>query len=277
MTGKGGTGKTTVAAALGLAAVRAGKRTLVAEVAEQERIGDAFGKREIGYSETELAPGLFAFSVDPVKGARGVGALPASVAHARGGAQLEPHLRLPGRRRAGPCRARDDRQGLGFALSGKAKGASPYDLVVVDSPATGHGLAMLRAPSTIGSIARVGPIHRQAYRIHDFISDKRLTGTLAVALPEEMPVAETLELETRLGEEMAIKLDAIVMGLSRALLPFSGVSGWRRSMARHRPVLPLGPGWPERGRACRAARARARPRPAQSAAPAPARGRARRS
>ena len=212
VTGKGGTGKTTVAAALGLAAVRAGKRTLVAEVAEQERIGDAFGKREIGYSETELAPGLFAFSVDPVK------------------AREEwVRYRLPSRTLAGALNSSRIFGYLAAAAPGlaelvtigkvwelaqlerKAKGASPYDLVVVDSPATGHGLAMLRAPSTIGSIARVGPIHRQAYRIHDFISDKRLTGTLAVALPEEMPVAETLELETRLGEEMAIKLDAIVV------------------------------------------------------------------
>jgi len=96
-------------------------------------------------------------------------------------------------------------------LERKAKGGSPYDLVVVDSPATGHGLAMLRAPGTIGDIARLGPIHRQAYRIHEFISDTRLTGTLAVALPEEMPVVETLELEQRLRKEMEMGLHAIVV------------------------------------------------------------------
>ena len=52
MTGKGGVGKTTVAAALGLAAARAGKRTMVCEVAEQERIAAAFAKPPAGFSET---------------------------------------------------------------------------------------------------------------------------------------------------------------------------------------------------------------------------------
>jgi anion-transporting ArsA/GET3 family ATPase len=212
VTGKGGTGKTTVAAALGLAAARAGKRALVAEVAEQERIGEAFGKGEIGYQETELAPGLFAFSVDPVK------------------AREEwVRYRLPSRTLAGALNSSRIFGYLAAAAPGlaelvtigkvwelaqlerKAKGGAVYDLVVVDSPATGHGLAMLRAPSTIGDIARVGPIHRQAYRIHDFISHARLTGTIAVALPEEMPVAETLELEQRLSEELGMKLSSIVV------------------------------------------------------------------
>jgi anion-transporting ArsA/GET3 family ATPase len=212
VTGKGGTGKTTVAAALGLAATRAGKRTLVCEVAEQERIGEAFGKGEVGYREAELAPGLFAFSVDPVK------------------AREEwVRYRLPSRTLAGVLNQSRLFGYLAAAAPGlaelvtigkvwelaqlerKKKGAAAYDLVVVDSPATGHGLAMLRAPSTIGDIARVGPIHRQAYRVHDFISDSRLTGTLAVSMPEEMPVAETLELEERLGDEMKMKLDAIVV------------------------------------------------------------------
>ena len=212
VTGKGGTGKTTVAAALGLAAAQAGKRTLVCEVAEQERIGDAFGKGEVGYSETELAPGLFAFSVDPVK------------------AREEwVRYRLPSRTLAGALNSSRIFGYLAAAAPGlaelvtigkvwelaqlerKAKGTSPYDLVVVDSPATGHGLAMLRAPSTIGDIARVGPIHRQAYRIHEFISDPARTAALAVALPEEMPVAETLQLEERLNGEMGMSLSSIVV------------------------------------------------------------------
>ena len=212
VTGKGGTGKTTVSAALGLAAARAGKRVLVAEVAEQERIGEAFGKGEIGYQETELAPGLFAFSVDPVK------------------AREEwVRYRLPSRTLAGALNSSRLFGYLAAAAPGlaelvtigkvwelaqlerKTKGGAVYDLVLVDSPATGHGLAMLGAPSTIGNIARVGPIHRQAYRIHDFISNSRLTATLAVALPEEMPVAETLDLEKRLKQEMGMKLAAIVV------------------------------------------------------------------
>src|ERR671938_795205 len=65
VTGKGGVGRTTVAAALGLAAARAGKRVMVAEVAQQERMSRAFRREGVGYSETELADNFWAMSVDP--------------------------------------------------------------------------------------------------------------------------------------------------------------------------------------------------------------------
>ena len=212
VTGKGGTGKTTVAAALGLAAARAGKRTLIAEVAEQERIGETFGRGPVGYAETEVAPGLSAFSVDPVRAREEwVGyQLPSRTL-----AGVLNHSRIFGYlAAAAPGLTELITIGKVWELAQlerKKKGATPYDLVVVDSPATGHGLAMLRAPSTIGDIARVGPIHRQAYYIHDFISDPALTAAIAVALPEEMPVAETLELEERLREEMGMELSSIVV------------------------------------------------------------------
>src|SRR5207302_6909795 len=63
--GKGGVGRTTVAAALGLAAARRGKRTIVCEVARQERVSRAFKREGVGFREIELAPSLFAISVDP--------------------------------------------------------------------------------------------------------------------------------------------------------------------------------------------------------------------
>src|SRR5947208_1469912 len=65
-----------------------------------------------------------------------------------------------------------------------------YDTVVVDAPASGHGLAMLTTPHTFGEIARVGPIRRQAFKIRDMLADPARTGYVAVALPEEMPVNE---------------------------------------------------------------------------------------
>src|SRR5436309_1397630 len=63
--GKGGVGRTTVAAALGLAAAGRGKRTIVCEVARQERVSHAFRREGVGFHEVELAPNLFAISVDP--------------------------------------------------------------------------------------------------------------------------------------------------------------------------------------------------------------------
>ena len=78
-------------------------------------------------------------------------------------------------------------------------GGSVFDLAIVDAPATGHGIAMLRAPSTYAGVARVGPIRRQALQIDAFLRDRRRTGVVVVALPEEMPVNETLDIERRLA------------------------------------------------------------------------------
>jgi anion-transporting ArsA/GET3 family ATPase len=86
-----------------------------------------------------------------------------------------------------------------------------YDLVVVDAPASGHGLAMLTTPRTFGEIARVGPIRRQAGKIQAMLADGELTGYVAVALPEEMPVVETLELERKLPDAVGLGLEAIIV------------------------------------------------------------------
>jgi anion-transporting ArsA/GET3 family ATPase len=94
-------------------------------------------------------------------------------------------------------------------LHRKTKDARPYDFVVVDSPASGHGLGMLRAPRTFGDIARVGPIRHQADRIHDFIVSGK-TGVVSVALAEEMPVNETLEYADQIAEFRG-DLDAVVV------------------------------------------------------------------
>src|SRR5256885_3356385 len=63
--GKGGVGRTTVAASLGLAAAARGRRTIVCEVAGQERVSRAFKREGVGFREIELAPNLFAISIDP--------------------------------------------------------------------------------------------------------------------------------------------------------------------------------------------------------------------
>ena len=83
--------------------------------------------------------------------------------------------------------------------------------MVVDAPASGHGMAMLTTPRTFGEIARVGPIRRQAGKIQDMLGDPERTGYVAVALPEEMPVVETLELGRKLPEAVGLGLEAIIV------------------------------------------------------------------
>ena len=218
VTGKGGVGKTTVAAALGAAAAERGKRTIVCEMAGQERMARLFerdgagGDGGVGFRETELADRLWAISIHPER-------------------SLEEYLRLQIGSRALSNLLTGNRmfQYLAAAAPGvrelssiakvwelaqlqrRSAKASPYDLVVVDAPATGHGLGMLRAPRTFGDIARVGPIRRQADLIDSFIRDQSKTGVLVVALAEEMPVNETLDFQRSLGEVMGLEIDAIVV------------------------------------------------------------------
>jgi anion-transporting ArsA/GET3 family ATPase len=212
VTGKGGVGKTTVAAALGLAAATAGRRTIVCEVAQQERLSRVFGRKAVGYGETYLAPDLYAISIDPER-------------------SLEEYLRQqvkPAPLYALLC---DNRLFQYFAAAtpglrelvtiGKVwelaqferrdPRALPYDLVIVDAPPTGHGLGILRTPRTFRDAARVGPVRRQADRIDSFISDPASTAIVAVALPEEMPVTETMEFERALRRQMGMELDSVVV------------------------------------------------------------------
>jgi anion-transporting ArsA/GET3 family ATPase len=217
VTGKGGVGKTTVAAALGLAAARAGKRTIVCEVARQERVSRAFHREGVGPRETELADRLFAISVDPQRaleeyledqlGSR-------RLAHLMFGNRIFDYFvaATPGAR---------ELTSIGKVwelaqLERRNRRATPYDLVIMDAPASGHGLGMLGTPRTFRDAVRVGTIHRQAGQIHEFLTNPETTAVVAVALPEEMPVNETVELEGRLLSEMGIVLDRVIVN---AVLP----------------------------------------------------------
>ena len=212
VTGKGGVGKTTVAAAIGLAAAESGRRTIVCEVAEQDRVSRAFQREGVvAETEVELAENLWAITIDPSRalqewlgrqiGGTGLRVLARSsafqyfVAAAPGAKELITIAKVWELAQ----QQRWDRRGR------------TYDLVVVDAPSSGHGLAMLTTPRTFGEIARVGPIRRQAFRVRDMLADPERTGYVAVALPEEMPVNETLELERRLPDAVGVPLEAIVV------------------------------------------------------------------
>jgi anion-transporting ArsA/GET3 family ATPase len=86
--------------------------------------------------------------------------------------------------------------------------AEPYDLVIVDAPASGHGAALLRAPRTFAEIARVGPIGSQAREVADFL--KRDAGFVIVTTPAELPVSETLQLQDQLPDVDLVVANAVL-------------------------------------------------------------------
>jgi len=88
------------------------------------------------------------------------------------------------------------------------RGAEPYDVVIVDAPASGHGAALLRAPRTFADIARVGPIGTQAREVADFL--KRDAGFIIVTMPAELPVSETLALQGQLPDIDLVVANAVL-------------------------------------------------------------------
>jgi anion-transporting ArsA/GET3 family ATPase len=209
VTGKGGVGKSTVATALGLLAARRGLRTIVAELASQERVQHTFAQRSERFEEVELAPGLFAISIDPqdameeylrIKGGA-VGHLLSSSRVFNAFAMATPGMR--------------ELLSIGKVwelaqLERKTRGAASYDYVIVDAPATGHGMGLLRTPTTFAEIARVGPIARQGRKIAATIADREFTAIIAVATPEEMAINETLALRDSLLRDQ-MELDLVVV------------------------------------------------------------------
>jgi anion-transporting ArsA/GET3 family ATPase len=191
VTGKGGTGKTTVAASLALAAAMRGRATLLVEVEGRQGLAGLFGRSALGHQETRLAERLRGIAVDPE----------ASLREYLGRYGFAPLARLLSWARltrfvtaAAP--------GLGdVLLVGKVWEAATrgdgrrfaFDLVVLDAPPTGRVVPFLRSPETVAELARIGPIRHQADRVRELLDDPRQTGLLLTCLPEELPVTETLE------------------------------------------------------------------------------------
>ena len=217
VTGKGGIGKTTIAAALGLLAAARGQRTIVVEVGEENRLPSMFGIASPRPGvETRLQERLSSISIDPdrallewlqVLGGRVPGRVLASsgtfqyfAAAAPGAKELVTMVKIWQLTRGAKERGR----------------TGGYDLVVLDAPATGHALGMLGSPRTFGTIARVGPIAGHTRQLQELLESPARSAYLAVALGTEMAVTETLELQEGLRATLGRGLEAVVVN---ALLP----------------------------------------------------------
>ncbi|MCP9490647.1 MAG: hypothetical protein MSC31_12325 [Solirubrobacteraceae bacterium MAG38_C4-C5] len=217
VTGKGGTGKSTVAAALGVVAAREGRRTIVAEVAQRTDVPGSLGAAAgEPFAETPLRDGLWHISIDPADALREYlhDQLPSdTLARMLGGSRSFALLAS-----ATPGLAELLSMGKVWELAQaqrRTRASQPYDLVILDAPATGHGLATLAAPSAFARAAAAGPVARQGRLIHDWLTDPRNTGVLAVARAEALPVAETIALAGDLRAQLGLELEALVVnGLS---------------------------------------------------------------
>ena len=205
VTGKGGVGKTTLSVALGMAAAAAGKRTLICEVDAKGNVADLLECGSVGFAPVEAQPGLFVMTMNTEDSLK---------------EYLSLQLRVPLVARIGPLARTFD-----FVASA-APGVKEiltvgkicwevrernWDLVIVDAPASGHVVGHLAAAESINELVRVGRVREQTQWMLDLLGAPEVTGTVIVSAPEEMPVAETIELADRIGRETVVDLAAVIV------------------------------------------------------------------
>ncbi|HEV3355078.1 MAG TPA: ArsA family ATPase [Acidimicrobiales bacterium] len=205
VSGKGGVGKSTVAAALALLGSQRGKRTLACEIDAKGNLADFFEAGPTNYTPREVQPNLFAMSMDTE----------ASLQE-----YLKLQMRLPAIARIGPLArafefvataAPGVREILTVGKPVWEVREGNFDLVVVDAAATGHIVGQLAAPQAINDLVHVGLIRQQTSWLIDVLGNKETTGLVVVTTPEEMPVNETIELAARVEDETDVALSAIVV------------------------------------------------------------------
>jgi anion-transporting ArsA/GET3 family ATPase len=204
VTGKGGVGKTTVAAALARLAASSGKRVLLCEMDAKGALATAFDQPPFSFQPREVAPGLWAMSMNTEDSLR---------------EYLRLFVRIPLISKIGPLArtfdfVADAAPGVKEILAvGKLcyeVRERHYDLVVVDAEATGHIVSQITAPRAISELVHVGLVRDQTDWMNVLLDDPAITGLVAVTTPEEMPVVETIELIERLRADTPVDVAAIV-------------------------------------------------------------------
>ena len=224
VTGKGGTGKTTVAAALAWQAARQGQRVLVAECGRDAQVPRVLGAADadVGYEEREVSPGIFVMRIDPFAALAeylglqiGVPGLVRRVVGNRAFRQLMEAS--PGWRelitlgKVWHLEQMTRGDGGDGSSSGRAGPTPKYDLLVVDAPATGHGMTLLDVPRVVVSTVRAGPLRHHTERVEALIADPERTVLLPVTLAEELPTRETETLVARVRDALSVPIDRVVV------------------------------------------------------------------
>lgn len=242
VTGKGGVGKSTVAAALGVLAARQGRRTVIAEVGRRDDVAamlrptdeqqfaprpptdhDRFDEHRLtlrspgATPDAVTDPQLWHVSVSPEAALREYlhDQLPLGpLAGVLGSSRL-----FTGLTAAAPGMRELLAMGKVWELSQPTRrtpDATPYDLCVMDAPASGHATTVLSAPAQFAATAKVGPVARQGQKIAATIADPEQTAVVIVAAPEELAVSEALELQDELHERVGV---GAVLAVVNGMLP----------------------------------------------------------
>jgi anion-transporting ArsA/GET3 family ATPase len=211
VTGKGGVGKTTVCAALATALSARGKRVLIAMCHTKERLSALLGTKPIGKHVMQATPGIAAVNLDPEQALEEYGHLVLKVKALTRAVFDNRYTKTFFRAVPGLYE---------WSMLGKAwyhttevrhDGSPRFDVVLLDAPATGHGLDMLRVPKVILDVVPPGVLRRDAEAAWKLFRDPQRSGVVVVTLPEEMPTTETVELVRSIRGELELPLHGLVI------------------------------------------------------------------
>jgi len=214
ITGKGGVGKTTLAATLALAARDIGKKVLLVEIGSTPNPGRLFGIQVPVYREVMIESGLWVMSLDPYLALEEYLLSTIKIKTIVNFFMENQVIRYL--TQAAPGWRELITIGKVWQLERQTEGYKQrprYDLLVVDAPATGHGISFLRVPQVILNTLKFGPIKQQTLEVQKLLLDPMRTMMICVCLPEEMPVNESLEIYNAAREILNISFGYFVVNM----------------------------------------------------------------
>jgi anion-transporting ArsA/GET3 family ATPase len=231
LSGKGGVGKSVVGTALALAARGRGKRILFIEVDAPLPAARFLGERATGHEPVEVRPGLWMANLKPPEVMDEYVREKVPFDYLARKALNSPIYRrffsaapgLPELMVLGKIMVLEEERERWRGLR--------FDTIVLDAPATGHGLAFLKVPLAASNAVPVGPVGHNARRILSLLRDPARTALVVVAIPEEMAVVEALEFQRMAQDELQMATRAIVLNACHER---------RLSAAQEAEVLALG-------------------------------------
>ncbi len=212
VTGKGGVGKTTLTAALGVMCARLGLETLLVETHGLNHLGELLGVGTVGYEPKKVKKNLSLLQITPEEAFEEYVLQQIKFRVVYNAVFKNRYVR----------NFIDAAPGLIELLTigkiwslvaerGKKYRKKSYDMVIVDAPSTGHGLSLLRVPQVVVNAIRVGPLKTKSQEILLLLQDPKKTLIWLTTLPEEMPVNEAVDMAGKLEAEVQVHLGPIAV------------------------------------------------------------------
>lgn len=209
ITGKGGVGKTTISAILGITAKKMGKKVLICEINTKEKIAPLLGYEEVGSEITEVESNLFIVNINPKDALKEYGLMLLKSKILYNTIFENKFVKkfldgLPGFSELITIGK------IAFHEAEKDKnGNNKYDIIIIDAPSTGHGITFLKFPMTVLKVLKSGALFEEEKKINDLLKNKDKTAINIVTQPEELPINESKELYNIIKNELEMPIGCL--------------------------------------------------------------------